>query len=231
MSTTARPDHIADPRPILDDTIVDCGNGIWLWRAFNVLPDETPPNPDPDTLGIRSVEMKRDAPELYGAYGDSDCDGAVLARWKPTIPEGRALCAVIDTDDGPFALHIPDDHPRVSQITQREPLAEGRDHLTTSGRFQSDRKPSVPAGSVPLSDRDPQALLPLILYAALHRAAGKHGDSAFARDLFDALIAQHGARGVIDAVGALLSTDPLEHHVAAESVLRDFSGRAWRRMT
>ena len=70
----------------------------------------------------------------------------------------------------------------------REALAPGRDHLTVSGSFQSDRYPTVPAGKVPLSVTDELAQDLLWEYARRHEAAGKHGDSQFARDLRDALI-------------------------------------------
>ena len=113
-------------------------------------------------------------------------------------------------------------------IADRERLAGGREHLTTSGRFQGDRYPSVPAGKIPLSDRDPLALLPLILYAAMHRAAGKHGDSAFSDDVVDALIAQQGAHAVTDVINTLSSTGLMGHIPAAESVLREISRRAER---
>lgn len=69
----------------------------------------------------------------------------------------------------------------------RSELLPDRDHLTINKRFQSDRYNTVPEGKVPLSDRDPLAVIPLLLYAHLHRKAGKHGDSDFATDLIDAL--------------------------------------------
>ena len=113
-------------------------------------------------------------------------------------------------------------------IADRERLAGGREHLTTSGRFQGDRYPSVPAGKIPLSDRDPLALLPLILYAAMHRAAGKHGDSAFSDDVVDALIAQQGARRVADAAISLPYAEFLRRSEPTRRALRDFSLRAER---
>lgn len=70
----------------------------------------------------------------------------------------------------------------------RERLAEGREHLTISGTFQSDKYPTVPAGKVPLSVDDPQAQPLLWEYAQAHRAANKHGDTEFSRDLEDALL-------------------------------------------
>lgn len=69
----------------------------------------------------------------------------------------------------------------------REKIMDGREHLTVSGTFQSDRYPGTPAGKVPLSVRDPLAQDLLWEYARRHEEAGKHGDSEFARDLRDAL--------------------------------------------
>ena len=126
------------------------------------------------------------------------------------------------------ALEIIGDLTDAGHLPHREPLAEGREHLTASGRLQSDRYPSVPAGKIPLSDRDPQALAPLLLYAALHRAAGKHGDTQFNGDVVDALIAQHGARKIADAVHPLLYAESLRLDKAALWALRDFSLRAER---
>ena len=126
------------------------------------------------------------------------------------------------------ALEIIGDLTDAGYLPHREPLAKGREHLTASGRFQSDRYPSVPAGKVPLSDRDPQALPSLVLYAARHRAAGKHGDTQFSGDVVDALIAQQGARKVADAVKLLLiELNPFEDlNDGIESALQDFRARA-----
>lgn len=76
----------------------------------------------------------------------------------------------------------------------REPFAEGRDHLTVSGTFQSDKYPTAPKGKVPLSVRDPLAQDLLWEYALRHAAANKHGDPTFAGELRAALI-NAGYRG------------------------------------
>ena len=65
----------------------------------------------------------------------------------------------------------------------RVPLADGRDHLTRSGTFQSDKYPWCPAGFVPLKISDPAAHDPLLLYAARQEAV----DAEFARDVREAI--------------------------------------------
>lgn len=64
-----------------------------------------------------------------------------------------------------------------------EELAEGRDHLTVTGTFQSDKYPWCPAGFVPLKLTDPAARDLLREYA---RRRGQM-DQAFRRDLLEAL--------------------------------------------
>lgn len=66
---------------------------------------------------------------------------------------------------------------------QREELAEGRDHLTVTGTFQSDKYPWCPAGFVPLKLTDPAARDLLYEYARRRGAI----DSEFERDLNEAL--------------------------------------------
>lgn len=65
----------------------------------------------------------------------------------------------------------------------REALAEGREHLTITGKFQSDKYRWAPAGFVPLKTSDPMARDLLATYAERRRAV----DDAFAVDLLDAL--------------------------------------------
>lgn len=65
----------------------------------------------------------------------------------------------------------------------REPLAEGREHLTESGTFQSDKYDWCPAGFVPLKLTDPDARALLVKYA--HRRQSI--DAEFTRDLLDAI--------------------------------------------
>ena len=69
----------------------------------------------------------------------------------------------------------------------REDLAEGRDHLTISGTFQSDKYQWCPAGFVPIKITDPMA------YFVLHDYAKNRSslDVEFHRDLTEALY-NHG---------------------------------------
>lgn len=66
---------------------------------------------------------------------------------------------------------------------QREPFAEGRDHLTVSGTFQSDKYSWSGAGFVPLKITDPAARDLLAEYARRRAPI----DQAFPLDLYDAL--------------------------------------------
>ncbi len=81
-------------------------------------------------------------------------------------------------DDSPFPPPKP---PKPT--LHREELAEGRDHLTVTGTFQSDKYPWCPAGFVPLKLTDPAAR------DLLHEYARRRGaiDSEFERDLIEAL--------------------------------------------
>ena len=65
----------------------------------------------------------------------------------------------------------------------REDLAEGRDHLTVTGNFQSDKYPWCPSGFVPLRLKDPGARDLLDEYAKRRGAI----DPEFQRDLLEAL--------------------------------------------
>ena len=65
----------------------------------------------------------------------------------------------------------------------REELAEGRDHLTVTGTFQSDKYPWCPAGFVPLKLTDPAARDLLDEYGRRRGAI----DPDFQRDLLEAL--------------------------------------------
>ena len=66
---------------------------------------------------------------------------------------------------------------------RREELAEGREHLTVTSEFQSDKYPWCPAGFVPLKVTDPMATTLLWAYAGRRRAV----DEEFSRDLEEAL--------------------------------------------
>ena len=65
----------------------------------------------------------------------------------------------------------------------REPLADGRHHLTTAGNFQSDKYGWCAAGFVPLKTSDPMAADLLFEYANRR----KEIDEEFARDLLESL--------------------------------------------
>ena len=65
----------------------------------------------------------------------------------------------------------------------REEFAEGREHITVTGKFQSDKYGWCPAGFVPLKLTDPDARVVLLEYARMH----KHRDSEFTRDLLEAI--------------------------------------------
>ncbi len=65
----------------------------------------------------------------------------------------------------------------------REELAEGRDHLTVSGAFRSDKYPWCRVGFVPLKLADPAARDLLSEYARRRGVI----DSAFKFDLYEAL--------------------------------------------
>lgn len=66
----------------------------------------------------------------------------------------------------------------------REPLAEGREHLTVSGAFQSDKYPWCPAGFLPLKLTDRTAQAMLLVYAEKRKPV----DSEFSRDLHQAVL-------------------------------------------
>jgi len=66
----------------------------------------------------------------------------------------------------------------------REELASNREHLTVTGKFQSDKYPWCPAGFVPLKVGDPMATDLLAAYAVRRRKI----DEAFCDDLTEALM-------------------------------------------
>ncbi len=68
-------------------------------------------------------------------------------------------------------------------MNDREPLAEGREHLTISGTFQSDKYTWCPPGFLPLKVSDPMARDLLLQYAYLREMV----DPEFARDLREAV--------------------------------------------
>lgn len=68
-------------------------------------------------------------------------------------------------------------------MEKREMLMPGREHLTLSGKFQSDKYSWCPAGYLPIKISDPDALD--LMYAYASRREGV--DREFARDLRQAL--------------------------------------------
>ena len=68
---------------------------------------------------------------------------------------------------------------------RRLELKEGREHLTVTNEFQSDKYPWCPAGFVPLKVTDPMATTLLWAYADRRKSV----DAEFTRDLNDALLA------------------------------------------
>lgn len=67
---------------------------------------------------------------------------------------------------------------------RRELLKEGREHLTVTNEFQSDKYPWCPAGFVPIKVTDPMAIDLLLIYAERRKTI----DVEFTRDLKEALI-------------------------------------------
>ena len=91
----------------------------------------------------------------------------------------------------------------------RAELMPRRDHLTVNHRFQSDLHPDTREGLVPVSDRDKNAVMPLLILIANHAAEHKHGDDEFARDVLDALIYQHGVKVVWREIDIIRFDNPL----------------------
>jgi|SRR6185295_3686047 len=70
-----------------------------------------------------------------------------------------------------------------TEAFQREDLKPGRDHLTITGKFQSDKYLWCPAGFVPLKTDDAMATDLLVMYAYRRTKV----DEAFGADLLEAL--------------------------------------------
>ena len=68
---------------------------------------------------------------------------------------------------------------------RRLELKDGREHLTVTNEFQSDKYPWCPAGFVPLKVTDPLAMDLLSEYADRRKVI----DAEFTRDLNEALLA------------------------------------------
>lgn len=133
----------------------------WMWDAFE---DGTlEPTDGSDPLRIKTLEGV-----MTVSPGDWIIQGVKgeIYPCKPDIfemtyePKAKALALAI-----------------------REPFADGRDHLTESGTFQSDKFPWCSAGFVPLKITDPAARDLLALYAVRRSSV----DTAFHRDLIEAL--------------------------------------------
>lgn len=67
---------------------------------------------------------------------------------------------------------------------RRETLVDGREHLTVTNEFQSDKYPWCPAGFVPIKVTDPMAADLLSEYADRRKVV----DEEFTRDLKEALL-------------------------------------------
>lgn len=117
----------------------------------------------------KSEIARRACTEVCARMGEPACHQIVDDEFSPC----DACDAVID---------------EMLAAMDRYELAKGRDHLTVSGTFQSDKYPTVPAGKVPLSVKDPLAQPLLWQYALMHEVVNKHGDTEFPRDLKEALI-------------------------------------------
>lgn len=96
---------------------------------------------------------------------------------KPSFP-ALLLRNKIMTDKDPA-----DSSPKRPDGPRRLELKEGREHLTVTNEFQSDKYPWCPAGFVPIKITDPLAMDLLSEYADRRRVI----DAEFTRDLNEAL--------------------------------------------
>lgn len=109
--------------------------------------------------------------------------------WIDSGEQGRTVCPgdwIITGANGIYYPYHPDYFSLAFEPNEaigREEFAEGRDHLTVTGAFQSDKFPWCPPGFVPLKLNDPAARDLLAEYA---RRRGPI-DSAFHRDLIEGL--------------------------------------------
>lgn len=118
--------------------------------------------------------------------------GSTKTDWgRDPVTHRSAIMCDVCYGQGPWADGTERGYDREAAITAwnarppsgREPLADGRDHLTLSGTFQSDKYPWCPAGFVPLKITDPMARGPLLAYADARETV----DAEFSRDLRQAL--------------------------------------------
>jgi hypothetical protein len=119
-----------------------------------------------------------------GEDPDEHIDGGQATNFQDYGPRWQAVRA----SEG--QLGIRDYCAMAEAAFDRERLAEGREHLTVTGKFQSDKYPWAAAGFVPLKTTDPLARDLLYIYAERRRAI----DEGFATDLMDALDATDGSR-------------------------------------
>ena len=116
----------------------------------------------------------------FAAHGKDDVEfneAAHNARAAKAVERARALLEVAESK---VAVH---DDLSMMVAVKREELAEGREHLTVSGNFQSDKSPWCAAGFVPIKVTDSLARDLLEEYAKRHASI----DSEFSRDLREAL--------------------------------------------
>ena len=93
------------------------------------------------------------------------------------------LCNIFYCND--LVNHIDKLTAALEQVqVRREELAEGREHLTVTNEFQSDKYPWCAAGFVPLKVTDPMATTLLWAYAGRRRVV----DKEFTRDVEEALL-------------------------------------------
>lgn len=133
-------------------------------------------------LGLAMEEVQHKLARAEAALAERDeAIGAALAVLPAFRPPGTDLHRLVNLARG--MLDVGDGPTRVAE---REPLQDGRDHLTVTGKFQSDKYPWCAAGFVPLKVADPMAADLLAEYARRRGAV----DAEFERDLVEALADQ-----------------------------------------
>lgn len=137
-----------------------------------------------DSIGIDAYTGKRiTRVQCVACQGQGKLPTFIpLDRLLDTGVAMPSLCAIRDYAEPAADL---DASGPVSEIPGpgREGYADGRDHLTVSGTFQSDKYKWCPAGFVPLKLTDPAARDLLAIYAVRREPI----DKEFPRDLIEAL--------------------------------------------
>lgn len=126
------------------------------------------------------------------AYHEREADEAELKALRTAMGQlGASVGLPYVAGNSPAAIV----EALTKRLRGREALAAGRDHLTVTGSFQSDKYEWCAAGFVPLKLTDPSARDLLIRYAGRHSQV----DGNFTRDLLEALKAspfEPGAAGM-----------------------------------